>query len=226
MIGIDCSRLPIRADRSIWSYRKVQRVVSTIIRGRRAFISPPQRGGYLDVGCGSNIRDDFCDLDYDWKPGVDICWDIRKPLPIEDNYIGGIYSEHCIEHIDFEDGRRLASEFFRIMTQGAYVRIVVPDGELYMLQYCEHLKGSSLKMPYSEADSVAGIYTPMMSINRIMRAHGHRFIYDFETLRAVLADVGFREIQRRTFGEGADARLLIDTPSRIIESLYVEARKA
>ena len=112
------------------------------------------------------------------------------------------------------------------MTQGAYVRIVVPDGELYMLQYCEHLKGSSLKMPYSEADSVAGIYTPMMSVNRIMRAHGHRFIYDFETLRAVLADVGFREIQRRTFGEGTDARLLIDTPSRIIESLYVEARKA
>jgi predicted SAM-dependent methyltransferase len=140
--------------------------------------------------------------------------------------MGGIYSEHCIEHVDFEDGRRLVSEFFRIMAPGAYVRIVVPDGELYMLRYCEHLKGTGRKMPYSEGDSVAGIYTPMMSVNRIMRAHGHRFIYDFKTLRAILADAGFSEIQRRSFDEGADARLLIDTPSRAIESLYVEARKA
>jgi len=28
--------------------------------------------------------------------------DITKGLPSKDNYVGGIYSEHCIEHISFD----------------------------------------------------------------------------------------------------------------------------
>jgi len=33
-----------------------------------------------------------------------------------------------------------------------------------------------------------------ISINRIMRAHGHRFIYDYETMNAALERSGFINI--------------------------------
>jgi len=35
-----------------------------------------------------------------------------------------------------------------------------------------------------------------------------------------------RSVVQREFGQGADSRLLIDTPSRRVESLYVEATSA
>jgi hypothetical protein len=41
-------------------------------------------------------------LDYHWRPGIDICCDITRGLPLPDTYVRGIFSEHCIEHISFE----------------------------------------------------------------------------------------------------------------------------
>jgi hypothetical protein len=65
-----------------------------------------------------------------------------------------------------------------------------------------------------------------MGVNRIMHSHGHQFIYDFETLRLMLGRVGFEEVSKVSFMRGSDDRLLLDTPRRAVESLYVEARKS
>ncbi|HEY4975441.1 MAG TPA: hypothetical protein VII41_17645, partial [Steroidobacteraceae bacterium] len=67
---------------------------------------------------------------------------------------------------------------------------------------------------------------PMLSMNRIFRGHGHQFIYDFATLSAMLRHAGFVDIAKRRLGESHDQRLLLDSPERAVESLYVEARKA
>jgi len=80
-------------------------------------------------------------------------------------------------------------------------------------------------MPYGADDKTNIGYTPIMSVNRIFYDHGHRFIYDFETMRAVLAAAGFKDIEKRRIGEGGDQRLLIDSVVREQESLYVEAQK-
>lgn len=66
----------------------------------------------------------------------------------------------------------------------------------------------------------------MALINELFYGSGHRFIYDFEVLSGLLKEAGFREVQKRSFGAGSDERLLIDSPGRRSESLYVEARKA
>lgn len=64
-----------------------------------------------------------------------------------------------------------------------------------------------------------------MSVNRIFTGSGHKFIYDFETLKKLLELNKFKNVQRLTFGKGQDQNLLIDSESRKIESLYVEAIK-
>jgi predicted SAM-dependent methyltransferase len=223
-VFVDLSKTKFSLRRSISSYAKIQAVVSALIRNRGFFANKKHMGCYLDIGCGPNFSPDFCNLDYSWRPGVDICWDVTKGLPFTDAYIGGIFTEHMLEHVEFHIAIKILIECRRVLRAGGVLRIVVPDGELYLSQYAKHLAGGVANIPYAESDkSVFAIATPMVSVNRIFRDHGHRFIWDFETLRLALLKGGFSRIDRRAFGEGSDPKLVRDTLSRRVESLYVEA---
>ncbi|QJR11709.1 hypothetical protein DSM104443_02791 [Usitatibacter rugosus] len=198
----------------------MQIAIAAIIRNRSWHLNRQRirSKDYLDVGCGNNCHPNFINLDFSWHPGIDICWDITRPLPLESQSVRGIYTEHCLEHVPLEAGDRLLGEFRRILKPGGSLRIVVPDGSLYLNNYA-----SDLPLPYAAEDSYRGIYTPMMSVNRIMRKYGHAFIYDFATLRRLLESHGFRSIAKEGFLTGRDPSLLIDSQWRAIESLYVEA---
>lgn len=213
----------------ITKYWKVCQFVSALIRNRPAFMNLKQSGLYLDVGCGPNTNPKNINLDYYWCPGIDVCCDITKGLPFPSNYVQGIYTEHCLEHLAFRDVLFVLREFHRVLVPGGHVRIVVPDLEIYTERY-----STGQKMPYADADSVDGLYTPAMSLNRIFHAHytnahafsEHQFIYDAETLSLMLARSGFIDIGKENFSQSNDANLLLDTPSRVVESLYMEARKS
>jgi predicted SAM-dependent methyltransferase len=208
--------------------RHAQAVVSRLLRNRRFQVTDRVRSKsrYLDLGCGANAHADYINLNYTWNRGVDICWDLRRGIPLPDRSLAGIFSEHCLEHFDAEDGLALLRECHRVLEPGGRIRIVVPDGELYLRRYVAAMEpggGTAEPLPFAERDRLAGAYTPMLSVNRIFGRFGHRFIYDYPTLRHVLEVAGFTGIERVSFGVGADPRLLIDTERRARESLYVEA---
>ncbi len=170
------------------------------------------------------MDEEFCNLDYSWRPGIDVCWDVTRGLPFPDAYVSGIFSEHMIEHVSFESGLLVLRECRRILRKGGVMRIVVPDGELYLAGYAKYRAGEPYAMPLTEEDErLFPFVTPMISVNRIFREYDHLFMWDFETLRAALLKSGFSNAERRSFGEGADPKLLRDAPDRRIESLYVEA---
>jgi predicted SAM-dependent methyltransferase len=222
---LDFSNTRISARRPLTSYAKVQLLIGAAIRNRASFVRRKPEGCYLDLGCGPNTSPDFCNLDYNWRPDVDICWDVTRGLPFADGYIGGIFTEHMLEHIPFAKALGILRECRRVLKPGGLLRVIVPDGELYLSEYAKHLRGETSSMPYASGDAANfAIATPIVSINRIFREHGHCFIWDYETLRAALLHAGFAQVDRRQFSEGSDPRLLRDTPSRRVESLYVEAR--
>jgi predicted SAM-dependent methyltransferase len=205
---------------------KIQRNISRLIRNRRVFANVKRPSLYLDVGCGPNAKHSNINLDYHWRPGVDVCWDITKePLPFADGYVAGIYTEHCLEHISFKACKTVLAEFHRIVQPMGRIRVIVPDLELYVDQYGLFRSNGEQAMPHAKDDPIDGIYSPAMSLNRIFRAHGHQFIYDFHTLQAMLEHVGFAEITKHRYGEGKDPALLFDNPERAVESLYIEAIK-
>jgi predicted SAM-dependent methyltransferase len=221
---LDFSNTKMSIRRPILSYSKIQVIVSAVIRNRNTFADKKIRGCYLDIGCGPNISPNFCNLDYGWHPGVDVCWDVTRGLPFLDEYGGGIFSEHMLEHIAFSNALALLAECRRILRAGGTLRVVVPDGGLYLSEYAKHIAGSSAQMPYAEGDASSFPFvTPIISVNRVFRDHGHQFIWDYETLRLALLHAGFTNVKKRAFGEGVDPKLLRDTPSRRVESLYVEA---
>jgi len=50
-------------------------------------------------------------------------------------------------------------------------------------------------------------------------------MYDEDLLGLVLGKVGFVDVRRQAFMQGQANDLLLDTPSRECESLYMEARR-
>ena len=95
---------------------------------------------------------------------------------------------------------------------------------MYLSEYAKHLAGDAYAMPYPDMDNRNFPFvTPIITINRIFRDHGHQFIWDHETLCLALLRAGFTVVEKCAFGKGRDKKLLRDTPSRAVESLYVEA---
>lgn len=211
----------INLERSITSYAKMQMLISSMIRNRKMFADLKGAGCYVDIGCGPNIDKSFCNIDYMWRPGINICWDVARGLPFPDGYVSGIFTEHMLEHIPFESAIFVLKECRRVIQDKGVLRIVMPDGELYLKTYCF---GDSAIMPYADGDSKRfSLVTPIVSINRIFREHGHQFIWDFETLREALFRAGFQMVEKCSFRNGRDNVLLRDTPDREIESFYTEA---
>lgn len=218
--------------RPITSYSKVQGAISPVLRNRRVQLGRALRKGatYLNVGCGDNAHPDYVNLDYAWNPKIDLCWDIRRGLPFPDDSFEGIFTEHCLEHVTYPDCLEVLKEFKRVLRAGGRLRVVLPDGELYILLYQQHKDGAQVEFPYVdeagkrdlEEDSRIG-FTPMMAVNRIFRGYGHLFAYDADTLAVMLAHCGFREVERRDFRQGRDERLLIDSEWRRPQSFYIEA---
>ena len=217
----------ISFQRPISEYAEVQKIWGNLIRNKKIQLHQDllSNKSYLNVGCGSNIDERFINLDYLWKPGIDLCWDVTKGIPIATNSLLGIYTEHCLEHIPYSDVIKVLSVFFRILKPNGTLRIVVPDAELYLDLYVKGKADPSLKFPYGEyAHETSGSKeTPMMVVNSVFRGHGHQYAYDYQTLHKMLEKQGFVNIKKESFKCGRDSKLLLDSQFRACESLYVEA---
>ena len=222
--------MKLSLDRSLTSYAKVQHWVGNWIRNREFQL---RRNGialreYLDIGCGRNVHAGFINVDYLWHPGVDVCWDITQGLPFPDGSMKGVFTEHCLEHFDLAIAYRILKECSRVLAPGGRLRIVVPDGGMYLQRYHERLTGkSSVRFPFEDRESFDGLYAPILSVNRIFyqdrnSIFGHRCMYDLALLKLLLSRLGFQTVEQAAFRQGRDPMLLIDTESRQCESLYVE----
>lgn len=210
-------------DRSIWDYTLVKQIRNDFIRGKKSLISRNilAKSPYLNIGCGPNVVSNFINLDYEWRPGIDICWDITKRLPLGDNSILGIFSEHCLEHIPFRSAIFHLGECYRILQPNGTMRLIVPDAEKYIDIYVQRKLGTNIKFPYQNDDET----TPIMSLNRVFRNHGHCYAYDYETLVELIRNSGFSSITKVDFREGKDPVLFLDSEWRAVESIYLEIQK-
>ena len=220
-------------SRPILSYSKVQTLVGRVIRNRKFQFqwkhSRLNSLKYLDVGCGPNTHENFINLDFLWHPNIDVCWDITRGLPFADASIRGIFTEHCLEHFPLPVVWAIMCELRRILSPGGVIRVVVPDGGLYLRIYGQQTEGGGgEKFPYQDGESFNGIQSPILSVNRIFyqdreSLFGHRFIYDAHFLGQLLGRCGFDWVKERKFREGLNPDLLIDAETRKCESLYMEA---
>ena len=78
----------------------------------------------LNLGCGSDIREDYVNLDVAPLPGVDVVHDLNQlPLPFEDGRFSEILCLDVFEHVDYPP---LLKECHRILKPGGRVVLEVP----------------------------------------------------------------------------------------------------
>jgi len=79
----------------------------------------------LNMGCGSDVRDGFVNLDVVGLEGVDVVHSLEQfPYPFADDAFDEIIAINVLEHMD--DTVRTMEEIWRISAPGAKVTIRVP----------------------------------------------------------------------------------------------------
>jgi SAM-dependent methyltransferase len=197
----------------------------------------------LQLGTGPNplpgwLNTDLLPDTYPELRGDLVLLDAAGRFPLADMTFDYIFSEHQVEHIPEPDAREMVRECFRVLRPGGRIRIATPDLAAIVGLYDERLDATQQHY----IDWVMRRFRPHVGsgdrrcyvINHIFSDHSHRFIYDFDTMAAILTDAGFVAVVRRDPGESDDPALRgVESHGRAIgdedvnrfESLVVEAQR-
>jgi predicted SAM-dependent methyltransferase len=186
----------------------------------------------LNLGSGFQPKEGWINIDLSDQAAVTL--DLREPLPLPDDSVEAIYTEHFLEHLNYgglddstawqletpgspSEALRFLRECRRVLKPGGVLDIVVPDAEGIVQEYV-----ARHEQPFPKYDwwGPAWCDTPMHCVNYVFRQGcEHKYAYDEETLARVLESVGFASVSRRAFNPSTDA------PNHAIGSLCVHARK-
>jgi predicted SAM-dependent methyltransferase len=146
----------------------------------------------------------------------DLPWDLRRGIPFPDTSVDAVFFEHVLEHFPLANVFEILDEAKRVLRPGGMVRVGVPDFGRYLLSYAGDKGFIQSNRPNRP--------TPLLAVAEVALFHGHRSVWDGETLVRTLEEAGFTEVTVRGFGESEIAPPP-DTPMREPESLYAEGRK-
>ena len=164
----------------------------------------------LHLGAGTNSLEGWFNTDLVPR-NRDVCFvDVTKPLPFDDNTFDYIVGEHLIEHVAYTDGLQMLKECYRVLRPAGKIRIGTPDIDTVIrLRAPEksELQLNYIKWHVDTCFPEIGVYKDIFVINSAFSNFGHRFLYDFETLRGSLEEAGYINVVRCKPGESEDGNL-------------------
>jgi ubiquinone/menaquinone biosynthesis C-methylase UbiE len=170
----------------------------------------------LHLGAGATRLAGWTNIDI--HP-ADVSWNLARALPFEDGSVDFIYSAHTFEHLVYPDeAHRHLRELCRVLAPDGVVRLVVPDLEALARAYtsgsAEVFAALARNITGREPAGATPLEQLLAYAGAPVRIRGrwydHKFGYDFTTLRAMLARVGFRQVRRSSFMGSDHAELRID----------------
>jgi predicted SAM-dependent methyltransferase len=139
--------------------------------------------------------------------------DLSLGIPFYDNEVDAILASHMVEHLDPREGLAFFRECRRVLKEEGVLRVSVPDTEL-IIDF--ELKG----IPYSDEYRPKG----MSFGEHVLTFPEHKQFACYGTVFALYYMAGFKEINRRTFGN-SPVPLLASLDNRASFSLFMEGTK-
>lgn len=91
----------------------------------------------LNIGCGSDIRAGFTNVDFRQLAGVDMVVDLSHfPWPFDDGTVDEILMLDFLEHFPYAQTERILTECYRILRHDGSMTIQVPDGSILGAVIC------------------------------------------------------------------------------------------
>ena len=164
----------------------------------------------LQIGAGDNLLPGWLNTTlYPFAPGA-VFLDARLPFPIPDAQFDYVFSEHVIEHLEFDEAAHMLAEARRILRPGGRLRIATPDLAQIIALYtqpCAEAQQAYIRWIMDTFRPAVGEYNPAHVINQSFHGWRHKFIYDEPTLIKALSQAGFVEIERAAPGCSRDENL-------------------
>lgn len=203
----------------------------------------------LNLGCGTQVVDEWVNVDYSygarlqkitvirnivrWFKLFNVEWDNRifihnltKPFPWGDDSASVIYSSHTLEHMDRDDGMAFLKECHRVLKPDGIIRIVVPDLEPIVERY---INKALLSEHFLEELHVLRGKPPKSLLKRLIWPYigfPHQCMYDTESLIRIMKLAGF-EVTSEAYADSqiSDIRA-IEIEERTVDAVVVEGHKA
>lgn len=137
--------------------------------------------------------------------------DLSYGIPFEDESVDFVYSSHFFEHLFKKDASYLLQEANRVLKPKGMIRICVPDLAYAISLYAKGEKEKMLNNYFFVED-------------RDSNFARHKYMYDFELLKNMLEQIGFKDIVSCSYrnGKTPDVDLLDNRPE---DTLFIEAVK-
>jgi predicted SAM-dependent methyltransferase len=136
----------------------------------------------LNLGCGTDIKDDYINIDSRTLPGVDIICDVRS-VPFTKGSVDTLYLSHVIEHFpEIEMSKVIMPYWYELLKPGGKIVIICPDWEAMLKGYAQgEISYEALKEVTFGSQEYEGNF------------HFNQFTS--ETLTRLLEDVGFKQVR-------------------------------
>ena len=164
----------------------------------------------LQIGSGSNLLPGWLNTTlYPFAPGT-VYLNACTLFPVPDDSFDYVFSEHLIEHLEFEEAAKTLRESHRVLREGGRIRIATPNLEQIIALYTQpksEARQEYIRWIMDNFRPQIGEYSPAQVINQSFHGWRHKFIYDQATLVKALKDAGFVDIEAVKPGESSDERL-------------------
>ncbi|MCY3917982.1 MAG: methyltransferase domain-containing protein [Chloroflexi bacterium] len=164
----------------------------------------------IQIGAGYNLLSGWLNTTlYPFAPGA-VFLDASQPFPIPSASFDYVFSEHVIEHIEFEEAATLLGESARILKSGCRIRLATPDLAQIIAVYAqpdEAAQREYIRWIMDRFRPRVGEYNPAHVINQSFHGWRHKFIYDEPTLVKALEGAGFTAVTRVEPGQSSDENL-------------------
>jgi predicted SAM-dependent methyltransferase len=152
----------------------------------------------LNIGSSGEHVEGWINADLLRDPdGMCLRMDATERWPFDDGAAEAINSEHVVEHLEPGLAPAFFAEAYRVLRPGGVIRTSTPDLRGIAEAY---LAAEPAVLDIHRAQGYTARNHADL-LNNYVHMHGHRHIYDFETLAVLLAHAGFEEVERAEFGQ-------------------------
>ena len=164
----------------------------------------------LQIGAGYNLLGGWLNTTlYPFAPGT-VFLDASQPFPLPSAAFDYVFSEHVIEHIEFDEAAAMLSESARILKRGGRIRLATPDLAQIIAVYTQPKapeQSDYIRWIMDTFRPRVGEYNPAHVINQSFHGWRHKFIYDEPTMVKALEAAGFTAATRLEPGMSGDENL-------------------